>query len=136
MHPDLENTNSEYLPISPGAGVDDAQERIAVLFISLITKMRRKGASIRSLARLFGWSKSDMGRIMQLIDQRLVAQSINLFERERRNDVSAQAIADHLNLPVAVILGALNRMLRANDHEASHLGQRGENSSALSTAAE
>jgi hypothetical protein len=36
-----------------------------------------------------------------------VAKALKLFEQERRNDVSAEAIADHLNQPVAVIVEAL-----------------------------
>jgi hypothetical protein len=33
-----------------------------------------------------------------------------LFEQERRNDTSAQAIADHLNKPVEIVIEALRRL--------------------------
>jgi hypothetical protein len=103
-------------------------------FASILILLRRKGVSVRSLAKCFGWSKSSMGRLVQVIDESLVAGAVDLFEQERRNDFSVEAIADHLKLPVAVVLGALNRMLRADDDEESQMGQHDEKSLDISEA--
>jgi hypothetical protein len=39
-----------------------------------------------------------------------VAEALKLFEQERRNDVSAEAIAAHLNKPVEIVIEALRRL--------------------------
>jgi signal transduction histidine kinase len=113
---------------------------IALVMIRILILTRRKGATVRGLAKFLGWSRSSMGRLVQVIDEFLVAEAINLFERERRNDDGAEAIAEHLNLPVAVVYGALNRMLSQmgqldpesaaetefEEDDVSHLGQAAE----------
>jgi hypothetical protein len=60
-------------------------------------------------------SDAEQATAMRIILAReAVASALKLFEQERRNDVSAEAIADHLNQPVAVIVEAL-RLLQAED---------------------
>jgi transposase-like protein len=123
------------------------------LFYRIIVLARDQGASVRGLAKLFGMSKSTMGRLVQQIetlrhlgqldeflalistkeqspsvpfgtaqldDASRVAMAMDvippvlkLFEQERRNDISAQAIADHLNDPmltVEIVVIALDRL--------------------------
>jgi hypothetical protein len=123
-------------------------------FYRIIVLARDQGASVRGLAKLFGMSRSTMGRLVQQmetlrhlgqldeflalisteqqspsvpngtsqLDETLnlaieaVANAVKLFEQERRNDVSAEAIADHVNQPVAFVVKAL-KLIAAGERD-------------------
>jgi hypothetical protein len=40
----------------------------AILLLQTIVRARRQGAHVRALAKCFGYSKSTMGRLVQVID--------------------------------------------------------------------
>lgn len=51
-----------------------------------------------------------MRRFHNIVADAQVAGALKLFAQERRNDISAQAIADHLNKPVEIVIEALKRL--------------------------
>jgi hypothetical protein len=51
-----------------------------------------------------------MRRLHNLVADAEVAEALKLFEQERRNDVSAEAIAAHLGKPLEIVIEALRRL--------------------------